>query len=88
MQPLNCRTCGLAVMVEKFSNAHTSIQWLADASTCPVVSMRGHLPADDDCCPELRQSIDSAVRENTLTESRIELPTGTAIPRMSGARSG
>jgi len=87
MQPLNCKTCGLGVMVEKFSTAHTSIQWLADATTCPLVSLRGHLPADDDCCPELRKTIDDAVEDKTLPESRIELPTAGAIPRMVGGAS-
>ena len=84
MQPLNCRSCGLAVMAEKFSKAHTSIQWLADANVCPLVAVRGHIPADDDCCLELRHSIDAAVHDKTLVESRIELPSGAEIPRMSG----
>ncbi|MBA4024011.1 MAG: hypothetical protein C0482_16755 [Gordonia sp.] len=83
MQPLNCDSCGLAVTVEKFSDAHTSIQWLADATACPFAAARGHVLAGDRSCPELRRSIDVAVRENTLSESRIELPTGAAIPRMA-----
>ncbi|WP_239450692.1 hypothetical protein [Gordonia terrae] len=82
MQPHNCRACGLAVTVEKFSTAHTSIQWLSDSAGCPFNAARGQTLAGDSC-PELQDSIDDAVREHVLTETRIELPTGSAIPRMS-----
>lgn len=33
-------------------------------------------------CDALHRSIDRAVREHALPESRIELPTGDAIPRL------
>nr|WP_228818256.1 hypothetical protein [Nocardia elegans] len=83
MQPLDCEQCGQRVLIEKFSVAHTSVQWTDDAGRCPVI-------ASDNCgvgqrehgCDVLRRRIDRAVREGALPESRIELPDGDDIPRL------
>lgn len=82
LQQLGCIECGLTVKVEKFSEAHTSIQWPSDVSSCPFLSDEGRPQASGKSCPQLGRSIDKAVHERVLVETLIELPTGAAIPRM------
>ncbi|MBF6353107.1 hypothetical protein IU449_00835 [Nocardia higoensis] len=83
MRPLDCERCGQRVLIEKFSPAHTSVQWVGDASRCPVIAAQnrgvGH---QERGCEALHRTIDRAVREHALPESRIELPVGDAIPRL------
>jgi hypothetical protein len=83
LQPLSCESCGRRVLVEKFSPAHTSIQWVSDSSGCPLIAATtnevGHPRRS---CPALRTTIDNAVRDDELTESQIELPVGASIPRL------
>jgi hypothetical protein len=83
MRPLDCERCGRRVLIEKFSPAHTSVQWTEDAGRCPVIATQnrgvGH---QERGCEALHRTIDRAVREHALPESRIELPTGDAIPRL------
>lgn len=83
MQSLKCDSCGRRVLVEKFSDAHTSIQWTTDAAACPLIAASS-TPVGDPRrgCPSLRASIDRAVRSRELDESRIELPVGAGIPRL------
>ncbi|PWK66116.1 hypothetical protein BCL76_111167 [Streptomyces sp. CG 926] len=68
--PVTCRECGNRVLCEKFSPAHTQIQWTGDAATrCPRIAARvaaGELSARVRSCPQLRASIEDAVREGTL----------------------
>lgn len=83
MQPLNCDTCGRGILVEKFSAAHTSIQWLSDAAECPMIAAGDHGYGDvARTCVALRRTIDNAVANHDITESQIELPVGAAIPRL------
>jgi len=83
MRPLDCERCGQRVLIEKFSAAHTSVQWLGDTSRCPVIAGGAHgVGHHERRCEELHRSIDRAVRARELPESRIELPTGEAIPRL------
>lgn len=83
MQALGCDTCGRKVLVEKFSQAHTSIQWTTDASECPLISASSTRVGDPRRgCPSLRKSIDEAVRSAELGESCLELPVGAGIPRL------
>lgn len=83
MQPLGCGTCGRRILVEKFSAAHTSIQWLSDAGECPMIA-DGHHGFGDLArrCENLRRTIDAAVIAHDIVETHIELPTGTALPRL------
>ncbi|NKY55211.1 hypothetical protein [Nocardia flavorosea] len=83
MRPLACERCGTRVLVEKFSPVHTAVQWTSDARECPVISSL-HLGIGDREreCEALHRSIDRAVREHELSESRIEPPRGEAIPRL------
>ncbi len=83
MQPLNCETCGSAVLVEKFSAAHTSVQWMTEASECPMIRDTARSLGDTRRgCSALHRTIDRAVARNELTESRIDLPDGPDVPRL------
>ncbi|GHB70938.1 hypothetical protein GCM10010377_71960 [Streptomyces viridiviolaceus] len=70
MQPVECVTCGNQVLCEKFSPAHTSVQWTADAAVvCAEFSSRvteGGTTARIRTCRALRRSIDRAVEDGTL----------------------
>ncbi|MFD4407749.1 hypothetical protein ACFWPH_33795 [Nocardia sp. NPDC058499] len=83
MRLLACERCGQRVLIEKFSAAHTSVQWTGDASRCPVITARGRgMGHQERGCEVLHRTIDRAVREQRVPESRIELPIGDAIPRL------
>lgn len=75
MKPLTCDTCGTAVLVEKFSSAHTSIQWTGDTQQCPVRAS-AELTFEDVTrpCASLRATIDRAVLTQQLVETQIVLP--------------
>ncbi|QNG20144.1 hypothetical protein G4H71_13715 [Rhodococcus triatomae] len=79
MQPISCRNCGNRVLVEKYSNEHTSVQWLSDAeSACPEFSRRaalGESSREIPTCPSLRQSIDEQAYEGALALSLRSYPT-------------
>ena len=83
MQPLQCETCGRRVLVEKFSAAHTSIQWTSDATECPPVGTARDLVGSQVMrCDALNKSIDRAVARGEIRESRIDLPADSDIPRL------
>jgi hypothetical protein len=71
LQPLSCTRCGTAVLVEKHSMAHTSVQWPGDSRVCPEFVERTAVfgrPATAilPTCLQLRDSIEHAVRSGTL----------------------
>ena len=80
MQPIDCQQCGTTVLVEKYSNQHTSVQWLRDAATsCHRFAEAAPGDGDRPCgttdlsCPALRSTINEAVREGRVTiTSRTE----------------
>ncbi|MCR5977652.1 hypothetical protein GDN83_07860 [Gordonia jinghuaiqii] len=85
MTPLNCRGCGRVVRVEKFSAAHTSVEWTFDSRECPFIAAL----ADSDIfgshsrsCDQLRRTIDQAVLDDELPESTLELPSAEHLPRL------
>ena len=83
MRRHRCDTCSREVLVEKFSEAHTSIQWSGDSSGCPLIASGGTRPGDHSReCVALRDSIDRAAAAGLITESRVELPSGADIPRL------
>lgn len=83
MQRHRCDTCSREVLVEKFSEAHTSIQWLGDSSGCPLIADGRTRPGDHSrACSALRASIDRAAVAGLIGESQVELPTGAEIPRL------
>ncbi|MFF0743495.1 hypothetical protein ACFYVL_24175 [Streptomyces sp. NPDC004111] len=65
MRPVTCGTCGNEVLCEKFSPAHTQIQWTAEATeVCPRIRERvaaGEPSARVRSCAGLRDSIREAV---------------------------
>ncbi len=76
MQPLACHTCAARVSVAKYSPAHTSIQWTAEASrTCremaaPTGAGRGGYLLR---CESLDRTVDDAVaRGEIATTTRSE----------------
>lgn len=73
MRPVECVTCGNQVLCEKFSPAHTSVQWTADAAVvCAEFRDRvseGATSARIRTCRALRSSIDRAVEDGTLEVS-------------------
>ncbi|MCX4552926.1 hypothetical protein OG204_02070 [Streptomyces sp. NBC_01387] len=73
MRPVECGTCGNQVLCEKFSPAHTQIQWTAEAAAvCPVIGelvAAGELSARVRSCAALRDSIDAAVASGQLEAS-------------------
>ncbi|MEU3482852.1 hypothetical protein ACI2LO_34945 [Streptomyces sp. NPDC033754] len=70
MRPVECATCGNRVLCEKFSPAHTSVQWTADAAVvCAEFRDRvseGATSARIRTCRALRSSIDRAVEDGSL----------------------
>ncbi|MEE4418009.1 hypothetical protein [Streptomyces bugieae] len=70
MQPVECATCGNQVLCEKFSRAHTSVQWTAEAAVvCTEFRAQvtaGATSARIRTCRALRRSIDDAVENGTL----------------------
>ncbi|MDG3011628.1 hypothetical protein G4X40_15905 [Rhodococcus sp. D2-41] len=77
MQQLDCDTCGNRVLVEKFSECHTSVQWIDDAgSRCPEFRARadrGQSSMFVTSCAALSDSIWNAFRDGRLTESSREI---------------
>ncbi|MGW4776768.1 hypothetical protein ACWEPA_08935 [Streptomyces filamentosus] len=71
MRPVECAACGNQVLCEKFSPAHTSVQWTAEAAvSCAEFLDRagggGGTTARMRTCRTLRSSIDRAVADGTL----------------------
>ncbi|MFF0473897.1 hypothetical protein [Streptomyces sp. NPDC004284] len=79
MRAVECAACGNQVLCEKFSVAHTSVQWTADAAVaCAEFRDRvtpGGTTARMRTCRALRASIDRAVEDGSLTVSTLE-PVG------------
>ncbi|MDN5758182.1 MAG: hypothetical protein L0H59_06555 [Tomitella sp.] len=82
MQSISCKQCGTTVLAEKYSEQHTSVQWLEDAaSTCPRLQLAnesalggGGRGTTDRICPALHASIDQAVRDGALPITRRTEP--------------
>jgi hypothetical protein len=66
--PVSCASCGARVLVAKFSQEHTSIQWDAAAiEACFEPGIAGQHGALIAVCPRLRASIEDAVAAGRLT---------------------
>ena len=70
LRPIECDRCAAAVLVVKFSQQHTSVQWSpAAVRACAEFSARvatGEQTALIDGCGSLRGSIDRALRQGRL----------------------
>ncbi|MBT2450171.1 hypothetical protein J7F03_24455 [Streptomyces sp. ISL-43] len=73
MTPVVCGECGTRVLCEKFSPAHTQVQWTDEAAAvCPRIAAEvaaGGLSARVRSCGALREGIEAAV-----LEGRLEVP--------------
>ena len=66
LAPVRCESCGARVLVAKFSQEHTSVQWDAGAvRTCLELSGQPGEPIPS--CAGLRSSIEEAVARGRLT---------------------
>lgn len=82
MQRIACAQCGTTVLAEKFSERHTSVQWLGDAeAACPLMRAGEVRPAGTAAgsagtlCPALHSTIDDAARAGRLPLTRRTEPT-------------
>lgn len=76
MTPVVCGECGARVLCEKFSPAHTQIQWTDEAAVLPggcpriAAAVAAGLPSGRvRSCGALREGIEAAV-----LEGRLEVP--------------
>lgn len=76
MTPVVCGECGTRVLCEKFSPAHTQVQWTDEAAVlpggCPRIAAEvgaGTPSARVRSCPALRADIEAAV-----LDGRLEVP--------------
>ncbi|MEU8464094.1 hypothetical protein [Streptomyces sp. NPDC029003] len=74
MTAVVCGACGNRVWCEKFSPAHTQLQWTGDAAAlCPhlgAAAAAGQPGARVRACPRLGEAVEAAVREGRLRETR------------------
>lgn len=64
---LTCARCAAQVRVRKSSPQQTSVQWSTRAARqCPALSSDEQRPAPVPTCPDLRTSIQHAVRTGSL----------------------
>ncbi len=92
VRPVICGTCGNQVLCEKFSPAHTQVQWTEDAAdSCPRIGARvaaGEASARVRSCDALRASIARAVEDGTLVVADKDgnpVPDATARPVVADA---
>ncbi|MFD6890857.1 hypothetical protein [Streptomyces sp. NPDC059957] len=73
MTPVVCGECGTQVLCEKFSPAHTQVQWTEEAAAaCPRIAARtgaGRPSGRVRSCEALRAGIEAAV-----LAGRLEVP--------------
>lgn len=67
MEPVSCG-CGTTVFVEKFSAAHTSVQWPA-RTVCPQLVHEQTPGGWNPTCPSLRRAIDDACESGRIGET-------------------
>lgn len=77
MESVNCHSCDNRVLVEKYSEAHTSVQWLEESrSSCPEMAL--HASMGDrtwtPTCFALRDSINELADAGKLGLSERSYP--------------
>ncbi|GAB0103737.1 hypothetical protein JMUB6875_27110 [Nocardia sp. JMUB6875] len=74
MDKVSCRSCGTCVLVEKYSDQHTSVQWNKTAmADCAELSGN----ALSHTCGALRASIDEAVASGAVGVSTRDVDVRT-----------
>ncbi|MCE4264351.1 hypothetical protein [Rhodococcus globerulus] len=75
MRQVSCRNCGNRVLIEKYSNAHTSVQWLEDsAQVCPELARPSDNPYAQRSCSSLRQTINDLADAGAVEMSERSYP--------------
>ncbi|MGW0043021.1 hypothetical protein [Rhodococcus sp. NPDC003348] len=77
MESVRCNSCSNRVLVEKYSEAHTSIQWLEDAdSACPefAESRTANGRACVPTCRRLQETIDELILSGQIGMSLRSYP--------------
>jgi hypothetical protein len=69
LTPVRCGHCGLQVRAGRRSPTQTSVQWSGPACDRLVMAAGGRPTALVPTCPDLRDSLDRAVREGRLEVS-------------------
>ncbi|MGO3326147.1 hypothetical protein [Gordonia sp. (in: high G+C Gram-positive bacteria)] len=76
---ISCDQCGTAVLAEKYSPRHTSVQWLGDAGEqCPHAAAEtagSSTGSPRQLCPALHATIDGAARDGVLPMTTRTEPT-------------
>ncbi|MTE13190.1 hypothetical protein [Nocardia aurantiaca] len=74
MDQVRCLSCGTCVLVEKYSDQHTSVQWNRDAqAACTEMSNKPRAHT----CHALRTAIDDAVASGALSVSTRDVDVRT-----------
>lgn len=83
MQSLACHTCGICVLVAKYSPAHTSIQWTdsSDGACHELAAARAIDPAAYLLrCEALDRTVDAAVAEGRIPQTTRVEPDLRSLP--------
>ena len=80
MEPVSCG-CGTTVFVEKFSAAHTSVQWPA-RTVCPLLVHEQTPGGWNPTCPSLRRAIDDACESGRIGETLRHDPPPVRFSRV------
>ncbi|MFE3190391.1 hypothetical protein ACFXHA_15360 [Nocardia sp. NPDC059240] len=75
MDKVSCRSCGTCVLVEKYSDQHTSVQWNKTAKA-DCAELAGNGPRSH-TCGALRASIDEAVAKGAVHVSTRDVDVRT-----------
>lgn len=75
MRQVSCRNCGNRVLVEKYSEAHTSVQWLEESQVvCPELGRENGRANTQRTCGALRQTINDLADAGELEMSLRSYP--------------
>lgn len=75
MRQVSCRNCGNRVLIEKYSNQHTSVQWLEDsAQVCPELARPADHPYAQRSCSALRKTINDLADVGAVEMSERSYP--------------
>jgi len=72
---LSCASCATRVRVRKYSDEHTSVQWLTPTSGCPELAAHfalGQPSALVPSCEQLRRTIASAFEEGLIEVGNVD----------------
>ncbi len=75
MRQVSCRNCGNRVLVEKYSEAHTSVQWLEESQeVCPELGRVNSRANAQRTCGALGQTLNDLADAGELEMSLRSYP--------------